>query len=98
VTRGDGEIRAEPLHDHRCEAAGDRGHHIELGREYRAQMRLEGAQARLQREDGQRGGGAARMAEQQGRAMTHDGLTGWTGPGRGRTDRRDQPAHRRRTS
>lgn len=64
VVCGDCEICAEPLHDDGGEAAGGGCHHVELRQKHRAQMRLERAQARLQREDGQRGGRAARVAEQ----------------------------------
>lgn len=63
VARDDGEIRAEPLHDDGREAAGDGCHHVEMGEEHRAHTRLERAQARLQRENGQRGSRAARVAE-----------------------------------
>lgn len=94
VARGDGEIRAESLHDDGREAAGGGCHHEELRQQHRTQMRLERAQTCLQREDGQRGGRTARVAEQQGRDVAQNGLTRWPRPGRGRTDRRDQPAHR----
>lgn len=94
VARGDCEIRAEPLHDDGREAAGGGCHHVEISEEYRAQTGLERAQTRLQREDGQRGGRATRVAEQKGRDVTQHSLTWWPGPGRGRTDRRDQPTHR----
>lgn len=55
VARGDGEIRAEPLHDDGREAAGGGCHHIELRQQHRTQMRLERTQTCLQRENGQRG-------------------------------------------
>jgi len=64
VTRGDCEIRAEPLYDDGREAAGDGCHHVKLSQEHRTQMRFKRAQARLKRKDGQRGGRAARVAEQ----------------------------------
>lgn len=56
VVRGDGEIRAESLHDDGREAAGGSCHHVEISEEHRAHTRLERAQTRLQREDGQRSG------------------------------------------
>ena len=96
VARGDGEIRAEPLHDDGREAAGGGCHHVEIGEEHRTQTGLERAQARLKREDGQRGGRAARVAEQKGRDVAQHDSTWWSGPGRGRADRCDQPAHGRR--
>lgn len=70
MTRGDRKIRAEPLHDDGREAAGDGCHHVEIGEEHRAHTGLERPQTRLQREDGQRGGRAARVAEQKGRDVT----------------------------
>jgi len=35
MTRGDGEIRAEPLHDDGCETAGGGCHHVEIGEKHR---------------------------------------------------------------
>lgn len=97
VTRGDGEIRAEPLHDDGRETAGGGGHQIEEREEHRSQTGLERAQTRLKRKDEQSGGRAARVAEQHGHDVAyHDTTSRPESCGRRRANRRDQPVHRRR--
>lgn len=48
------EVRSESLDENRREAASDRRGRVEESEEHRSQVRVENAEARLQREHGQR--------------------------------------------